>query len=147
MQPMSVVLRIAEKDTKSGKKLYPKISVEFSQSLETLLKRSAKETYLETGDAVLALGESKVNTDTGEEYEDIETVDVEEYSEDEGEELTKLEQLKQEYDQLNKELCIAMDDPEYVMKYLSEQKIVFEDTETCYEEVNQLLTKLNQNKF
>jgi len=147
MQPMSIVLRIAEKDTKAGKKLYPKISVEFSQSLVTLLERSHKETYLETGDAVLSLGESKVNTDTGEEYEDIETIDAEDYSEDEPEELSRLDQLKQEYDQLNKELCIAMDDPEYVVKYLSEQKVVLEDTETCYEEVNQLLTKLNQNKF
>jgi len=146
MQPMSIVLRIAEKDTKSGKKLYPKISVEFSQSLETLLKRSAKETYLETGDAVLALGESKVNTDTGEEYEDIETVDVEEYSEDDNT-VTKFDLLKEEFIELKDELCMSMDDPEYVTKYLSEQKIVLEDTETSYEEVIQLLTKLNQNKF
>ena len=136
-QPMNLILRIAEKNTAAGKRLYPQISIEFSKSIMELIRRSSKETFLEEGfkPEPVMLSE-KIDTDTGEEFEDGE------YDQSE---TTSI--VPEEYTSLYNEIITATKDPEFVTKHYAEIQITVADTEDFYTQAIPILKELKLKLF
>lgn len=152
-QPMNLVLRIAEKNSKThGKRLYPQISIEFAQSIIELINRSSKETYLGQGTPVPALTEKVeyVDENTGEYTEDPEG--EEEFTEYEtAEPIPEQDKpessLKKEYEDLAAEVCKLADNPLAVTDYFKDKEITITDTEDFYETAIKQLTNLKTKLF
>lgn len=141
-QPMKLVLRVVEKTNKtSGKRLYPQVSIEFANSIQELIRRNSKETYLEEGYTPPApqLEQGEIDIETGE------FTEYDEPSEDPIEETES--SLKSEYEKLREEINIANGSPMYVSKHFEEKQITPADTEDFYTEALKILNELKLKTF
>lgn len=142
-QPMNLVLRVVEKNTKvAGKRKFPQISIEFSRSIMELVNRNSRDTYLEQGHHPLEItsGNIRVDEETGE------FADYEE-TEEQIEELTELQEIQAEYLQLVAQINRQSEDPNTVENLFKEKQITESDTQEFYTQAMEILNEYKLKIF